>query len=99
MKLKMRAQLVLAFSMVLGLVLISSIVVFYKAADVSSKLDRFKEVRIPLMLASAAIDSNRELAKSELRGVLVAVSRGDTDSAKASKERFEDAWKEIDNAF
>jgi hypothetical protein len=99
MKLKMRAQLVLAISVVLGLVLISSIVVYYKAADVSQKLDRFKEVRIPLMLAAAGIDSHREMAKSEVRSVLIAVSRGDTDSARASKERFEDAWKEINTAF
>ena len=37
MKLKIRAQLVLAFSVVLGLILISSVVVYYKAADVGKK--------------------------------------------------------------
>lgn len=99
MKLKIRAQLVLAFSVVLGLVLISSAVVFWKATEVSQKLDRFKEVRIPLVLATMTIDSDREQAKSELRAVLLAVHRGDTEAARASKQRFEDGWKEIDTVF
>ncbi len=89
----------LAFAAVLGLVTISSMVVYWRTVEIKSKLGRFKQVRMPLTLAVAAIDSDRERAKSEIRAVFLDVRRGDLKSAQLSKQRFEDAWKDLNGAF
>jgi methyl-accepting chemotaxis protein len=99
MKLKIRAQLVLGFSVVLGLILISSAIVYWKANEVSQNLERLHMVRIPLLLASKTMDSNQEQSKSEIRAVLLAVRRGDTEAARRAKLRFEAGWKETNSVF
>ncbi|MGA7833517.1 MAG: methyl-accepting chemotaxis protein [Terracidiphilus sp.] len=99
MKLKIRSQLVLAFSVVLGQVLISSGIVFWKASDVSQKLDHLKESRIPVMLATSALDLNLMKARSDLRRVLLFVSDGKQEQAKVYKQKLQDDWKLLDAAF
>ena len=99
MKLKIRAQLVLAFGVVLGLVLISSAVVFWKASEVSQKLDRFKQTRVPLLLMSSTVDLDLMKARSDLRRVLLFVADGKTDQAKVYKQKVRDDWTLVDAAF
>jgi methyl-accepting chemotaxis protein len=99
MKLKIRAQLVLAFSAVLGLVLISSTVVFWKASEVSQKLDRFKETRVPLMLKSSAVELNLLKSRSDTRRVVLFVATGRLDKAKAYKLNVDQDWTAINAEF
>jgi methyl-accepting chemotaxis protein len=99
MKLKIRSQLMLAFSVVLGLVFISSAVVFWKASQVSGKLDRFKETRIPLLLMSSTVDLDLMKARSDTRRVLLFVADGKTDQAKVYKQKIEDDWTLVNTAF
>jgi len=98
-KMKMRGQMMLAFSLVLGLVLSSSVLVYWQSTKITDKLERFEQVRVPLVLAAGLIDSDREVAKSEVRAVFLAVRRGDISSARASRQRFQEAWKEINSTF
>jgi methyl-accepting chemotaxis protein len=99
MKLKIRSQLVLAFSVVLGMVLISSTVVFWKASDVSQKLDRFKETRIPLLMKSSAVELGLLRSRSDLRRVVLFVATGKTDKARAYKQQLDQDWTGIDSDF
>jgi len=99
MNLKMRGQLMVAFSVVLCLVAISSVLVYWKSVEVSRKLERFKQVRMPAVLATTSIDSNLESVESEVLTSLEAVRRGDGAAAKNSRQKFEQGWKEINSAF
>jgi methyl-accepting chemotaxis protein len=99
MKLKIRSQLVLAFSVVLGLVFISSSVVFWKASDVSQKLDRFKETRVPLLVQSSTVALNLMKARSDVRRVLLSTENGKSDQAKAYSQKVREDWAQIDAAF
>lgn len=99
MKLNIRAQLLLAFSIVLSMMFTASAIVYWQTRAVGNAIERIESFRIPLAMAAKTMDSNQEQAKSEVRAVLLAVRRGDTETAKASKKRFEDAWKETSNAF
>jgi methyl-accepting chemotaxis protein len=99
MKLKIRAQLVLAFSAVLALVLISSAIVFWKASEVSQKLDRFKEIRVPLMLKSAAVELNLLKTRSDTRRVVLFVATGRLDKARAYKQNVDQDWTAVNSEF
>jgi methyl-accepting chemotaxis protein len=99
MKLKMRSQLVLAFAVVLGQIFISSGIVFWKASDVSQKLDRFKETRVPLLLISSTVDLDLMKARSDLHQVLLFVADGKTDQARAYQKKVEDDWNQVNAAF
>jgi HAMP domain-containing protein len=99
MKLKIRSQLVLAFSVVLGMVLISSTVVFWKASDVRQKLDRFKETRIPLLMKSSAMELGLLRSRSDLRRVVLFVATGKTDKARAYKQQLDQDWTGINSDF
>jgi methyl-accepting chemotaxis protein len=99
MKLKIRSQLVLAFTVVLGQVLISSGIVFWKASDVSQKLDHLKETRIPVMLKASTLDQDLMKARSDLRRVLLFVYDGKPDQAKVYKQKLQDDWKLANAAF
>lgn len=99
MKLKIRAQLVLAFSIVLSVTLIGSAIIYWETIKVSRLLERIQRVRIPLALSAQTMDSHQEQTVSEIRATLLAVRRGDAESAEASKQRFEEGWKNINAAF
>jgi methyl-accepting chemotaxis protein len=99
MKLNIRSQLVLAFSAVLALVLISSTIVFWKASEVSQKLDRFKEIRVPLMLKSAAVELNLLKTRSDTRRVVLFVATGRLDKAKAYKQNVDQDWTAVNSEF
>ena len=99
MKLNIRSQLVLAFAVVLGQVLISSGVVFWKAAGVSQKLDQIKETQVPLLLSANMVDLDLMKARSDLRRVLLFVSDGKPDQAKAYKQKVQEDWNQINAAF
>ena len=99
MKLNIRSQLVLAFSAVLAVVLISSTVVFWKASGVSQKLDRFKESRIPLLLKSSGVELNLMKSRSDTRRVVLFVATGKPDQAKAYKQKVDQDWIAINSEF
>jgi methyl-accepting chemotaxis protein len=99
MKLNIRSQLVLAFAAVLALVLISSAIVYWKASDVSQKLDRFKEIRIPLMVKSSAVELNLLKTRSDTRRVVLYVATGKLDKAKAYKQNVEQDWAAVNSEF
>ena len=99
MNLKIRSQLLFAFSVVLGLMFISSAVVFWKASDVSQKLNRFKETRVPTLLISSTIDLDLMKATSDTRRVLLLVADGMTDQAGAYKQRLQEDWNLVNSAF
>ena len=99
MKMKIRAQMVLAFSVVLVMVLISSTVIFWKASDVSDKLARFKETRMPMLVHSDAVALDLMKARSDVRRVLLATENGKTDVAKSYKQKVQDDWNQVDAAF
>jgi methyl-accepting chemotaxis protein len=99
MNLKIRSQLLLAFGIVLGLVLISSTVVFLKASGVSQKLARFKEVRIPLLLKSSGVELNLMRSRSDLRQSLLFVALGQMDKAKDYQQKVKEDWTQIDSEF
>ncbi|MBS1802413.1 MAG: hypothetical protein JST28_03565 [Acidobacteria bacterium] len=99
MKLKIRAQLLLAFSIVLSMMLAASAIVYWQTKAVGNALDRVESFRIPLAMAAKTMDSNQEQTRSEVRAVLLAVHRGDLEAAKAGKRRFEEGWAETNAAF
>jgi methyl-accepting chemotaxis protein len=99
MKLNIRSQLVLAFAAVLVLVLISSSIVFWKSSDVSQKLDRFKETRVPLMLKSSAVELNLLKTRSDTRRVVLYVATGRLDQAKTFKQNVDQDWVAVDSEF
>jgi len=96
---KIRAQLVLAFASVLGMVFISSTIVFWKASEVSQKLDRFKETRIPLLLKSTGVEMNLVKTRSDLRRIVLYVATGKPDKAKAYKQNLDADWAAINADF
>ena len=96
---KIRSQLVLAFAAVLAVVLISSIVVFMMASDVSQKLDRFQGLRIPALLLSSNVSLDLMKSRSDVRQVLLFVSVGNMEEAKGYKQKVVDDWSATDAAF
>ena len=78
MKLKIRSQLLLAFGVVLGLVLISSTVVFWKATEVSGKLEHMKTARLPELIKGDAVALNLMKARSDVRQAFLFISTGAT---------------------
>jgi methyl-accepting chemotaxis protein len=99
MKLKIRSQLVLAFAAVLALVSISSAIVFWKASDVSQKLDRFKETRVPLLVKASTVALDLMKARSDVRRVLLSAEDGKTDLAKTYRQKVQDDWSQVNAAF
>jgi len=99
MKLKIRAQLLLAFSIVLSMMLTAAVIIYWQTTEVGNWLDRIESFRMPLAMAAKTMDSNQEQARSEVRAVLLAVRRGDMELARAGKKRFEEGWKETNAAF
>jgi methyl-accepting chemotaxis protein len=99
MKLKIRSQLVLAFVAVLGLVFISSAIVFWKASGISQKLDRFKETRVPLLIKADALSLNLTKTRSDIRRLLLSAENGKTDVAQANREKLQADWDQVDEAF
>jgi hypothetical protein len=67
MKLRMRNQLLLAFSVVLALTLVSSAVVFFKAAVVAKKLDYMQQSRVPILFRVSEMDYAQLKARSDSR--------------------------------
>jgi methyl-accepting chemotaxis protein len=98
MKLNIRIQLVLAFAVVLALVLISTGIVYTNTSDVSGKLDRFKETRIPTLLASTRMSLELMKARSDTRRILLFVADNKIDQATAYKVKLEEDWGEINSA-
>jgi len=98
-KLKIRAQLLVAFGVVLCLVLISSAIVFVKAAAVAKKLDYMKETRVPTLLMTGRLEESLTKARSDVRLVVLSVAFGRTDKAKAASQKMEQDWKMIDANF
>ncbi len=99
MKLNIRSQLVLVFASVLSLVLISSAIVYWKSSDVSQKLDRFKETRIPLMLKSSAVELDLLKTRSDTRRVVLYVATGRMEKAKAFKQNVDQDWAAVNSDF
>ncbi|MGA3132508.1 MAG: methyl-accepting chemotaxis protein [Terracidiphilus sp.] len=99
MKMKIRAQLILAFSVVLASVLISSTIVFWKAVGVSQRLSRTQEFRIPLEEKTAAVNMALEKDRGDLRRVVLFVGDGNLDKAKTYRQKVLDDWSEVDTAF
>jgi len=99
MKLKIRSQLVLAFSVVLGQVFISSGIVFIKAAGVSNKLDYMKELRLPTQEMATHLQLELMKARSDVRRAVLFVATGKIDKAKVYKQKVEDDWTAIDSSF
>ena len=97
--LKMRAQLVLAFAVVLGLVLLSSTVVFVKVADVSQQLDRLRDLRIPVVMKDAGLELTLMKARSDARRLVLDAAAGNMEGAKAYKGNIEEDWKTINHDF
>ena len=99
MRLRIRAQLLLAFGVVLGLVLISSAIVFFKAEGVANKLDYMKATRVPTLLMTTNVETMLMKARSDLRRVVLSVAVGKIDDAKTYRQKVEDDWTAIDADF
>ena len=96
MKLRMRNQLLLAFSAVLALTLISSAVVFVKAAGVEKKLDYQRQSRIPVVMNATNMDYAQMKARSDVRRAVLFVATGRMDGAKEYQKKLEEDWTSID---
>ncbi len=96
MKLRMRNQLLLAFSAVLALTLISSAVVFVKAAGVQNKLDYMQQSRIPILFKVSEMDYAQMKARSDVRRAVLFVATGRMDGAKEYQQKLEADWATID---
>jgi len=96
MKLRMRNQLLLAFSVVLALMLISSAVVFVNAASVAKKLDYMQQSRVPILFRATDMDSWQMKTRSDVRRAVLFVATGRMDGAKEYKQKVEDDWTAID---
>ena len=96
MKLRMRNQLLLAFSVVLALMLISSAVVFFKATVVAKKLDYMQQNRVPILFRSTELDYAQMKARSDVRRAVLFVATGKMDGAKEYRQKLEDDWTIID---
>ena len=99
MKLKIRSQLLLAFGVVLGLVLISSAVVFIKAADVAKKLAYMKDIRVPTQVMANGLQFNLLKSRSDVRRVLLFVVDGQIDKAKTYQQKVEVDWAATNSDF
>jgi len=97
MKLKIRAQLVLAFVVVLGLVFVSSTLVYMKAAGVHQQLDRMKEVRTPAVIATAEAKFQLMRVRADLRRLILSVATGKMEDARKSKQTLEEDWAAINS--
>jgi hypothetical protein len=96
MKLKFRTQLQLAFGAVLGLVSISSGIVFVKAVAVGHELDSMKETRVPIQIKVAGMQEGLTKARADVRMVVLSAAFGKTDTAKSIGQKMEQDWKMID---
>ena len=99
MKMKIRAQLVTAFSVVLALTLISSTAVFWMASSVGKKLERTKGFRIPLDAKTTAMDLALAKARGDLRRVVLFVADGKIDKAQEYREKVNGDWSDVDKAL
>jgi methyl-accepting chemotaxis protein len=99
MKLKIRSQLLLAFSVVLGVVFTSSAIVFWKASDVTRELGRFKEMRVPTLLMSTHVELNLMKARSDSRQTLLLVAVGKMDKAREYDRKVQEDWTTINAEF
>ena len=99
MKLKIRSQLLLAFGVVLGLVLMSSAVVFIKVADVAKKLEYMKDIRVPTLEMANGMQFNLLKSRSDVRRVLLFVSDGRMDQAKIYQKKVEVDWAATNSEF
>jgi len=96
---KIRGQMMLAFSGVLALVLISSVLVYWRSSDVTSKLDRFQAVRVPLMLKASSMNTDLMKARSDDRRVLLFVMDGKLDQAREYRQKLVDDWTAVNADF
>jgi len=96
MKLRMRNQFLLAFSIVLALMLVSSAVVFFKADGVAKQLDYMQRSRIPILLKSSDLMLAQMKARSDVRRAVLFVFSGKMDAAKEYKQKIEDDWAATD---
>ena len=99
MNMKIRGQMMLAFSGVLALVLISSVLVYWRSSDVTSKLDRFQAVRVPLMLKASSMNTDLMKARSDDRRVLLFVMDGKLDQAREYRQKLVDDWTAVNADF
>jgi methyl-accepting chemotaxis protein len=99
MKLKIRSQLALAFAAVLGLVLVSSTVVFVKANQMSAKLDRFKEIRVPTQVMSTQLELQLMKSRSDVRQVLLFVAMDNMEQARVYSQKVSEDWVAINGQF
>jgi methyl-accepting chemotaxis protein len=95
MKMKIRAQLVLAFGVVLGLVLISSAIVLFKVASVGRELDTMKDVRLPAEVAADAVNLDLMNARSDVRQTFLYVATGKKDQATESDQKVDEDWTKV----
>jgi methyl-accepting chemotaxis protein len=96
MKLRMRNQLLLAFSVVLALTLVSSAVVFFKAAVVAKKLDYMQQSRVPILFRVSEMDYAQLKARSDVRRAVLFAATGKMDQVREYKRKLEDDWTIID---
>jgi len=99
MQMKIRSQMVLAFSAVLAISLISSATVFWKAAGVSRELGRTSEFRIPLQEKTTIVNLELAKARGDVRRVVLFVGDGKLDEAKRYKQKVYDDWSDADAGF
>ena len=99
MKLKIRSQLALAFAAVLGLVLVSSTVVFVKANQMSTKLDRFMQMRLPTQVMSKQVELNLMKSRSDVRQTFLFVAMDNMEQARAYRQKVNDDWVAINGQF
>ena len=99
MKMNIRTQLILAFSVVLVLIVTSTAIVFTKASDVSEELVHVKEVRVPTVLGANKLSLQLMKARSDIRRVLLFVAEGKDDQAIVYKGKLEEDWVGINAAL
>ena len=94
---KIRAQLILAFGVVLVLELIASAIVFTMTVGVGHQLNKMKSLRVPAQVATNDLELNLMKARSDTRQVALLVSSGQMDSAKEYQTKVSDDWDGINN--
>jgi methyl-accepting chemotaxis protein len=99
MNLKIRSQLALAFAAVLGLVLVSSTVVFVKGNQMSAKLERFKENRVPTQVKSKQVELGLMKSRSDVRQTLLFVAMDDMENARGYRQKVSEDWVAINEQF
>src|SRR5580704_7565766 len=93
MKLTLGRKLGLGFASILALMIVSSIVTYWKAAAIRQTQDRITAVRVPTI--GAAKDMQRDLNQTQSKGRQAILAGNEPERREAANKAFYKAWDDI----